>query len=295
MVRIAEDAGYDFNLLKGVVTVNDEQLHRVAAKIVDLAGGSVAGQADRGVGPHLQGPHRRPARVAVAGGDRAPRGAGRRGARLRPVRARARSRASRSSTIPTPRSRAPRCSPCSPSGTSSAGSTSTRSPTSWPPERRRRPQPARPGRAGRAAASSTAASGAADGAAGYGPAVLLTPRYDATPVLTVDVRGAGPHPLVQQRRRLEAPARRPLARTSGSTPAAATGGRVQDVVTHLISTNGFWALSIDARRWRGEPTRFLAAFDPVASPAQLVDAGAGHAGGGDPRAAYRAATPRWSR
>jgi len=43
MVRIAEDAGYDFNLLKGVVAVNDEQLHRVAAKIVELAGGSVAG------------------------------------------------------------------------------------------------------------------------------------------------------------------------------------------------------------------------------------------------------------
>jgi UDPglucose 6-dehydrogenase len=44
MVRIAEDAGYDFNLLKGVVTVNDEQLHRVAAKIISLAGGSVDGK-----------------------------------------------------------------------------------------------------------------------------------------------------------------------------------------------------------------------------------------------------------
>ncbi|MFP5256751.1 MAG: UDP-glucose dehydrogenase family protein [Acidimicrobiia bacterium] len=44
MVRIAEDAGYDFNLLKGVVTVNDEQLNRVADKIVDLAGGSVEGK-----------------------------------------------------------------------------------------------------------------------------------------------------------------------------------------------------------------------------------------------------------
>jgi len=44
MVRIAEDAGYDFNLLKGVVNVNDEQLHRVAAKIVALAGGSVQGK-----------------------------------------------------------------------------------------------------------------------------------------------------------------------------------------------------------------------------------------------------------
>jgi UDP-glucose 6-dehydrogenase len=44
MVRIAEDAGYDFNLLKGVVTVNDEQLNRVAEKIVELAGGSVEGK-----------------------------------------------------------------------------------------------------------------------------------------------------------------------------------------------------------------------------------------------------------
>jgi UDPglucose 6-dehydrogenase len=44
MVRIAEDAGYDFNLLKGVVAVNDEQLHRVAGKIAKMAGGSVEGR-----------------------------------------------------------------------------------------------------------------------------------------------------------------------------------------------------------------------------------------------------------
>jgi UDPglucose 6-dehydrogenase len=44
MVRIAEDAGYDFGLLKGVVTVNDEQLNRVASKIVEVAGGSVDGK-----------------------------------------------------------------------------------------------------------------------------------------------------------------------------------------------------------------------------------------------------------
>ena len=86
-------------------------------------------QAHRRVGPHLQGPHRRPPRVAVAVDHRAPRGAGRRscGPTTRP--APGRSRASRSSTTPTPPSRAPRCSPCSPSGTSSAGSTSTRWPT----------------------------------------------------------------------------------------------------------------------------------------------------------------------
>lgn len=44
MVRIAEDAGYDFNLLKGVVAVNEEQLNRVAGKVVKLAGGSVDGK-----------------------------------------------------------------------------------------------------------------------------------------------------------------------------------------------------------------------------------------------------------
>ena len=32
LVRIAEDAGYDFDLLKGVITVNEEQFDRVAAR-----------------------------------------------------------------------------------------------------------------------------------------------------------------------------------------------------------------------------------------------------------------------
>jgi UDPglucose 6-dehydrogenase len=43
LVRIAEDAGYDFDLLKGVITVNQDQFDRVAAKVVDLVGGSVDG------------------------------------------------------------------------------------------------------------------------------------------------------------------------------------------------------------------------------------------------------------
>lgn len=44
MVHIAEMAGYDFHLLRGVVEVNDEQLRRVTAKIVAAAGGSVDGK-----------------------------------------------------------------------------------------------------------------------------------------------------------------------------------------------------------------------------------------------------------
>ena len=43
LVRIAEDAGYDFSLLKGVIDVNEEQYGRVVAKAERLAGGSLAG------------------------------------------------------------------------------------------------------------------------------------------------------------------------------------------------------------------------------------------------------------
>jgi len=44
LVRIAEDNGYDFSLLKGVIEVNDEQFERMAAKVVRNAGGSVDGK-----------------------------------------------------------------------------------------------------------------------------------------------------------------------------------------------------------------------------------------------------------
>ncbi len=44
MVRIAEDAGYDFDLLKGVIAVNDQQLERVADQVEAMAGGSVDGK-----------------------------------------------------------------------------------------------------------------------------------------------------------------------------------------------------------------------------------------------------------
>ena len=41
MVKIAEDAGYDFGLLKGVITVNEQQYGRIIEKIRSAAGGSV--------------------------------------------------------------------------------------------------------------------------------------------------------------------------------------------------------------------------------------------------------------
>lgn len=44
LVRIADEAGYDFSLLKGVIAVNDEQQGRIVEKAVRLAGGDVRGK-----------------------------------------------------------------------------------------------------------------------------------------------------------------------------------------------------------------------------------------------------------
>ncbi|MGI9120740.1 MAG: UDP-glucose dehydrogenase family protein [Acidimicrobiales bacterium] len=41
MVRIADDAGYDFSLLRGVIAVNEEQYERMADKVEAVAGGSL--------------------------------------------------------------------------------------------------------------------------------------------------------------------------------------------------------------------------------------------------------------
>jgi len=43
LIRLAEDGGYDFSLLRGVVAVNEEQYGRVVAKVERLAGGTLDG------------------------------------------------------------------------------------------------------------------------------------------------------------------------------------------------------------------------------------------------------------
>jgi UDPglucose 6-dehydrogenase len=43
LLRIADDSGYDFGLLRGVQQVNEEQFDRVVAKVAAAAGGSVDG------------------------------------------------------------------------------------------------------------------------------------------------------------------------------------------------------------------------------------------------------------
>jgi UDPglucose 6-dehydrogenase len=43
LVHIAESSGYPFELLRGVIAVNEEQFHRVVAKVREVAGGSLHG------------------------------------------------------------------------------------------------------------------------------------------------------------------------------------------------------------------------------------------------------------
>jgi uncharacterized protein (TIGR03083 family) len=99
----------------------------------------------------------------------------------------------------------------------------------------------------------------------------LTPRYGGEPVIRIDSLAEDPSvPLLRQRRRL-ADRLAGLDDEQWSAPSRCQDWSVQDVVTHLTTTNQFWALSISAGL-DGTPTRYLAAFDPAATPAQLVQA-----------------------
>jgi uncharacterized protein (TIGR03083 family) len=75
---------------------------------------------------------------------------------------------------------------------------------------------------------------------------------------------------VRQRRRLVA-ALAALDDDQWHTPSRCEGWTAQDVVNHLVVTDGFWLSSIDAGL-AGAPSRVLAGFDPKATPAALADA-----------------------
>jgi len=97
----------------------------------------------------------------------------------------------------------------------------------------------------------------------------LTPWYGADPIIELDGDpGAIAEPLIRQRDRL-ARVLADLTDEQWDHPSRCEGWSNRDVVTHLLSTNQFWGFSI-AFGLKGEPTRFLATFDPVATPAQLV-------------------------
>lgn len=100
-----------------------------------------------------------------------------------------------------------------------------------------------------------------------------TPRYDGPPVIDLSDLGFGVAPMIRQRARLT----QELSDLSADDWAAASrceGWSVQDVAEHLVGVNQFWLMSIRAGL-RGEPTRLLVTFDPVAVPAAMVEAARG--------------------
>jgi len=103
--------------------------------------------------------------------------------------------------------------------------------------------------------------------------VQISPRYDGEAVVQVASTIEAGGPLVRQRDRLAALLGE-LSDQEWATPSRCAGWTVQDVVTHLITVNQFWTLSITAGL-DAAPTRYLDGFDPVATPAQLVDGAKG--------------------
>jgi uncharacterized protein (TIGR03083 family) len=97
----------------------------------------------------------------------------------------------------------------------------------------------------------------------------LAPHYGPDPIIVLDGDpSAIAVPVIRQRRRLAA-ALATFDDEQWAHPSRCEGWSNRDVIVHLTGTNSFWALSI-AAGLRGEPTRFLATFDPVASPARMV-------------------------
>jgi uncharacterized protein (TIGR03083 family) len=99
----------------------------------------------------------------------------------------------------------------------------------------------------------------------------ISPRYDGPAILRFDPIPTDPSvPMLRQRRRL-ASLLATLDEGQWAAPSRCDGWTCRDVVSHLVTVSAFWAVSVAAGR-SGEPTRFLDGFDPVATPAQLVEA-----------------------
>ncbi len=101
--------------------------------------------------------------------------------------------------------------------------------------------------------------------------MFLTPRYGPTPIIVLDGDPAAvAEPAIRQRRRFLAMIEQ-LTDDEWVHPSRCEGWSARDVAVHLASTNAFWELSIRSGI-DGVPTEMLSAFDPVATPAGMVEA-----------------------
>ena len=102
----------------------------------------------------------------------------------------------------------------------------------------------------------------------------IQPRYDGEPLVDLQLPPQGAVAAFARQRRRLAGRVAELDDDQWLAPSRCEGWTVKDVVSHLTSTNGFWAVSI-ASGIAGTPTRFLDGFDPKATPAALADADTG--------------------
>lgn len=97
----------------------------------------------------------------------------------------------------------------------------------------------------------------------------LAPRYDGPAVLAIDDDPpAQLLPVTRQRERFAA-LLGTLTEEQWNAPSRCDGWSTRDVIAHLVTVNGFWHASVQAGI-AGAPTRFLAGFDPAATPPLLV-------------------------
>ena len=101
--------------------------------------------------------------------------------------------------------------------------------------------------------------------------MLLTPRYDDPTFFRFELPMEDLRGLVTGQRERFAGVLADLDEAQWSAPSRCDAWSVRDVVAHLVTTNGFWSFAIGAGL-AGEPTRVLTSFDPVSTPADLVDA-----------------------
>ena len=101
--------------------------------------------------------------------------------------------------------------------------------------------------------------------------MLLTPRYDDPSFFRFDLPMGDLRRLVTGQRDRFAAVLAGLDDSQWHAPSRCEAWSVRDVVAHLVTTNGFWGFAIGAGQG-GEPSRLLTSFDPVTTPADLVDA-----------------------
>jgi uncharacterized protein (TIGR03083 family) len=98
----------------------------------------------------------------------------------------------------------------------------------------------------------------------------LSPRYEGSPIIAIEGSAADTlMPVTRQRKRLAALLEE-LSADEWNAPTRCEDWTVQDVVSHMVSVNGFWQMSTLAGL-AGEPTRILENFDPAATPPLLVE------------------------